>query len=119
MFFVETYQFTRMQCQSNTLFEPQVHGNSNTTLRYSPVVAKGNNQEETKNFAPNTADLSLESESNSKSWDLSSGLASHLNKCMSINVPEKSTREKNLQNNPFPRNLKICQRLDEYIKKFN
>ena len=116
MFFVETYQFTRMQCQSNTLLNLRYMETVIPTLRYSPVVAKGNNQEETELRAKYSR-FELESESNSKSWDLSSGLASHLNKCMSINVPEKSTREKNLQNNPVPRNLKICQRLDEYIKE--
>ena len=36
---------------------------------------------------------------------------------MSIHVPEKDIREKILQNNPVPRNVKVCQRLEEYIKK--
>ena len=36
---------------------------------------------------------------------------------MSIHVPEKDIREKILQNNPVPRNVKVCQRLDEYIKE--
>ena len=48
---------------------------------------------------------------------MSSGLASYINKYMSIHVPEKDIREKILQNNPVPRNVKVCQRLDEYIKE--
>ena len=36
---------------------------------------------------------------------------------MSIHVPEKDIREKISQNNPVPRNAKVCQRLDEYVKE--
>ena len=36
---------------------------------------------------------------------------------MSIHIPEKDIREKISQKNPVPRNVKVCQRLDEYIKK--
>ena len=36
---------------------------------------------------------------------------------MSIHIPEKDIREKISQKNPVPRNAKVCQRLDEYIKK--
>ena len=59
----------------------------------------------------------MEGESISKGWDLSSGLASYLNKYMPIHLPEKDIREKILQNNPVPRNVKVCQRLGKYIKE--
>ena len=36
---------------------------------------------------------------------------------MSIHVSEKDIRERTLQNNPVPRNVKVYQRLDEYIKE--
>ena len=36
---------------------------------------------------------------------------------MSIHVPENDIREKILPKNPIPRNVKACQRLDEYIKE--
>ena len=100
MFFVETHQFTRMQCRSNTLLNLRYREPVMPTLRYSPVVAKGNNQEmRRQKFPPNTADLS---------WKV---------KVIVRVVSEKDIRERILQNNPVPRNVKVCQRLDEYIKE--
>ena len=119
MFFVETHQFTRMQCQSNTLLNLCYRKSVIPTLRYSPVVAtKKQSRNDEMEVPAKYSRFELEGESNSKGWDLSSGLASYLNKYMSIHVPEKDIREKILQNNPVPRNVKVCQRLDEYIKEF-
>ena len=46
-----------------------------------------------------------------------SGLASYLDKYMSIHVPEKDIREKTLLNKPVLQHVMACQRLDEYMKE--
>ena len=73
--------------------EPQVQGNSNTNteIKSSSGKRKQSRNEETE-IPANNSRFELEGESNSKSWDLSSGLASYLNKYMSIHVPEKDIR---------------------------
>ena len=98
--------------------EPQVQGTSNaqTEIQSSSGKRKQSRNEETE-IPAKYSRFELEGESNSKGWDLSSGLASYLNKYMSIHVSEKDIREKILQNNLVPRNVKVCQRLDEYIKE--
>ena len=98
--------------------EPQVQGTSNahTEIQSSSGKRKQSRNEETE-IPAKYSRFELEGESNGKGWDLSSGLSSYLNKYMSIHVSEKDIREKILQNNPVPRNVKICQRLDEYIKE--
>ena len=98
--------------------EPQVQGTSNahTEIQSSSGKRKQSRNEETE-IPTKYSRFELEGESNSKGWDLSSGLASYLNKYMSTHVSEKDIRERILQNNPVPRNVKVCQRLDEYIKE--
>ena len=98
--------------------EPLVQGTSNahTEIQSSSGKRKQSRNEETK-IPAKYCRFELEGESNSKGWDLSSGLPSYLNKYMSIHVSEKDIRERTLQNNPVPRNVKVYQRLDEYIKE--
>ena len=94
----------------------QVTSNAHTEIQSSSGKRKHSSNEETE-IPAKYIRFELESEDSSKGWDLSSGLASYINKYMSIHVPEKDIREKILQNNPVPRNVKVCQRLDEYIKE--
>ena len=100
--------------------EPQVQGASNahTEIQPSSGKRKQSSTEETE-IPAKYIRFELEGESSSWDfgWDLSSGLASYINKYMSIHVQEKDVREKILQNNPVPQNVKVCQRLDEYIKE--
>ena len=100
--------------------EPQVQGASNahTEIQPSSGERKQSSTEETE-IPAKYIRFELEGESSSWDfgWDLSSGLASYINKYMSIHVQEKDVREKILQNNPVPQNVKVCQRLDEYIKE--
>ena len=65
--------------------EPQVQGTSNThtEIQSSSGKRKQSRNEETK-IPAKYGRFELEGECNSKGWDLSSGLASYLNKYMSI-----------------------------------
>ena len=107
-----------MQCKSNTLLNLRYRApvTPNTEIQSSSGKRKQSRNEETELPAKYNR-FELEGESISKGWDLSSGLASYLNKYMSIHLPEKDIREKILQNNPVPRNVKVCQRLGKYIKE--
>ena len=74
--------------------EPQVQGTSNnhTEIQSSSGKRKQLRNEETE-IPAKYSRFELEGESNSNGWDLSSGLASYLNKYMSIHVPEKDVRK--------------------------
>ena len=70
--------------------EPQVQGYSNThtKIKSSSGKRKQPRNEETE-IPAKYSRRKLEGESNSKGWQLSSGLASYLNKYMSIHVSER------------------------------
>ena len=79
----------------------QVTSNAHTEIQSSSGKRKHSSNEETE-IPAKYIRFELESEDSSKGWDLSSGLASYINKYMSIHVPEKDIREKILQKNPLP-----------------
>ena len=120
--------FSRVFCRNTSVHtnavpvehpaEPQVQGTSNTHIEIQSSSGKREQSRNEETEIPaKYSRFELEGESNSKGWDLSSGLASYLNKYVSIHVAEKDIRQKFLQNNPVPRNIKVCQRLNEYMKE--
>ena len=97
---------------------PQVQGTSNThTERQTNGGKRKQTRKEETEIPDKYSRFELEGKSSSNGWDLFSGLASYLNKYMSIHAPEKDIREKTLLNKPILQNVKACQRLDEYMKE--
>ena len=64
----------------------------------------------------NIVDLSYNLKTENE-WNLTTQLASYVNKYMLTHVSEKDIHEKILATNPIPYNVKGIQKLDEYIKE--
>ena len=58
-----------------------------------------------------------EGSKSTQAWDLPSGMVSYLHKYISVHISDKEIKDKILDDNPIPSNVKETQALDTYIKE--
>ena len=81
------------------------------SLKYGEAVVKP------LRLSPKYQRFELESEEKLNSWDLLPELASYVNRYMATYKTEKEIRETNLINISVSSNLKVSQKLDEYMSE--